>query len=167
MLTKIQFKEASELYEQMLAAGNEVAFSSEALDSLEKLREELKAPFNEMFVKCFDFSAGPGWWPAIQQALVKLQALQTRHPNLSISVRQIKEKFGDLRFYNDVGIAEASSCTIADGAEIENVWQDVNAIVQELYAACSGHCEVCGEPGKKVGLSWVRTLCEKHHTKEV
>lgn len=59
-------------------------------------------------------------------------------------VKQIKEKFGTLRFYVDRKDFEISMM-ISDAKEIS-----------------SRTCEVCGSPGTLRPGSWVKTLCDKH-----
>lgn len=61
-------------------------------------------------------------------------------------VRQIKEKFGTLRFY----IGEANE-------EVRHLVADIE---EETYCVC----EDCGEPGElRLDLGWDRTLCNDHH----
>lgn len=59
-------------------------------------------------------------------------------------VRQIKEKFGGLRFYCDGGD------DYIDGA----------IVMAEMWAANT--CEKCGEVGTRRAGGWIRTLCDKH-----
>ncbi|MCI0349915.1 MAG: hypothetical protein L0Z53_10860 [Acidobacteriales bacterium] len=61
-----------------------------------------------------------------------------------VSVLQIKEKFGGLRFY--VGPASDELYAAIDMAE----------------AASLTMCEECGASGKRRGGSWIRTLCDMH-----
>ncbi len=61
-----------------------------------------------------------------------------------VSVLQIKEKFGGLRFY--VGPASDELYAAIDVAE----------------AASLTMCEECGASGKRRGGSWIRTLCDAH-----
>lgn len=63
-----------------------------------------------------------------------------------VTVAQIKEKFGGLRFYYDGGDEYVSGLvTMAE------VWANRT-------------CETCGEKGKQRGGGWIRTLCDKHET---
>lgn len=61
-----------------------------------------------------------------------------------VVVRQIKEKFGGLRFYYDGGD------------------EQVYGMVRMAEAWASTICEQCGEPGKLRHGGWVQTLCDKH-----
>lgn len=61
-----------------------------------------------------------------------------------ITVQQIKEKFGGLRFYYSGGDEYISG--LVDMAE-----------------SWAGHtCETCGNSGKRRGGGWIRTLCDVH-----
>ncbi len=63
-------------------------------------------------------------------------------------IRQIKEKFGGLRFY-------ASGTT------------DTQAALIGRYEKLSYEtCEVCGNPGTCIDTGWRRTLCDRHHKKD-
>lgn len=65
-----------------------------------------------------------------------------------IEILQIKEKFGGLRFY--VGEVPA------------NLYFRVNNAISLAEAASFATCEECGEPGKRRGGGWIRTLCDAH-----
>lgn len=61
-----------------------------------------------------------------------------------VTIDQIKEKFGSLRFYYTGG-------------------DDVVDGLVRMAEAMSGHmCDKCGSPGKLVLGSWLVTRCEKH-----
>lgn len=59
-------------------------------------------------------------------------------------VLQVKEKFGALRFYANYNNDAIS--TLIEAAAVESFYT----------------CEVCGQPGKCRGGSWVQTLCDDH-----
>lgn len=61
-----------------------------------------------------------------------------------IHVKQIKEKFGGLRFYYDGGDERISGME-----SMAEVW--------------AGHtCETCGDKGTRRSGGWIRTLCDRH-----
>lgn len=64
---------------------------------------------------------------------------------LSKMVGQIKEKFGDLRFYMNYHDAITGK------------------LIKKAEEACARTCEVCGQPGVKRGGGWIQTLCDLHH----
>ena len=61
-----------------------------------------------------------------------------------VTVVQVKEKFGTLRFYYNGG---------------DSVIEGMVGFA-EAMSACT--CEQCGAPGVRRGGSWLRTLCDKH-----
>lgn len=61
-----------------------------------------------------------------------------------VYVRQIKEKFGGLRFYTQGGD------------------QYVSGLIGMAESWASQTCEKCGETGTRRHGGWVRTLCDKH-----
>lgn len=76
---------------------------------------------------------------AIEQGLRIIKDLPAR-----VTVAQIKEKFGGLRFYYDGGDEYISGLvTMAES------WADKT-------------CEVCGDAGQLRNGGWVRTLCDTH-----
>ena len=61
-----------------------------------------------------------------------------------VTLDQVKEKFGTLRFYYSGG-------------------DDYIDGMVTLAESMSGvTCEECGNPGKRIGGSWVTTLCKEH-----
>lgn len=61
-----------------------------------------------------------------------------------ITVQQIKEKFGGLRFYYDGGD------------------QQIHGMVRMAEIWASNTCETCGNKGVSRTGGWVRTLCDHH-----
>jgi hypothetical protein len=82
---------------------------------------------------------GPGWRPVVQGLIDEAK-------RRGLTILQIKEKFGGLRFY----------------------WagedDEFDQIVDAAERACDGICEACGAPGKlrTVGY-WMKTECETCH----
>ena len=106
------------------------------------------------------FAVGEGWWPIIEVLCHRIQNhIDSRNhyvqkfPDLGyapveqVIVRQIKEKFGGLRFYYDGGDEY-----IAGLVSMAESWADRS-------------CEECGAPGKHRGGGWIRTLCDEHEAK--
>jgi hypothetical protein len=84
---------------------------------------------------------GPGWYELIHHAMCGM----TIFGAWDGSVRQIKEKFGGLRFYTGPLSCEAQR--YLDDAERLSLFT----------------CEKCGEQGHQhVYHGWVQTLCDKH-----
>lgn len=80
-----------------------------------------------------------GWFRLLMDLSIALDALDE-----DIDVKQVKEKFGTLRFY--VGAVSQEAHNLIDAAE-------------ELSEVT---CEVCGEPGELRGGGWISALCDEH-----
>lgn len=110
---------------------------------------------------------GPGWWAILEEAFTSIEALVKSKPGYQFHVRQIKEKFGGLRFYFQVTrqgepADHYDEDSPVDEARDELVDSIMNVIGQAEDKA-SETCEWCGEPGHTGGDGWVKTLCDRHH----
>jgi hypothetical protein len=65
-------------------------------------------------------------------------------PIPQVTLDQVKEKFGTLRFYYTGG----------DEA--------IDGMVRMAESMSGCTCEVCGNPGRRVGGGWITTLCKEH-----
>lgn len=133
--------------------------------------EQMRQRFPLMYANTYDIWVGPGWMPiveclsrAIQQHIKtqhsRIEYLIThgkeKYPELipepieQVTVAQVKEKFGELRFYYDGGDEY-----IAGMVEMAEQW--------------AGHtCEECGKPGHlRDNLSWIKTLCDIHYAERL
>ncbi len=89
---------------------------------------------------------GRGWVPILDNLMGTLDVLQ-RKEGFTITVAQIKEKFGGLRFY--IGAVPTE--------HYETVYTFIDEAEQLAYVTC----EDCGEPGKTRQGGWIRTLCDE------
>lgn len=86
-------------------------------------------------------SCGDGWLQIIADLIEELLAA-----GWDKQIKQIKEKFGGLRFY------------IGSGSE--EIWDIIGKYERLSYETC----EECGEQGElRNDLGWWRTLCDKHY----
>jgi hypothetical protein len=86
---------------------------------------------------------GPGW----KTSIITLWEFCKDN---KISIHQIKEKFGGLRFYFAVGD--------------KKVFDKMTELVTKAENESFNHCELCGQPGKlRDSLRWFKTLCEEHY----
>ncbi|MBX9952502.1 MAG: hypothetical protein K2Y39_25235 [Candidatus Obscuribacterales bacterium] len=102
-------------------------------------RKSTKVPF------CWGFECGDGWEPLIRKLSEEIEAIIVAMPQKErkkFRVKQVKEKFGTLRFY--MGVAHDGISAVIDRAELQS------AVT----------CEVCGKPGTNRSLS---VLCDEHH----
>lgn len=86
-----------------------------------------------------------GWYPLIREMCREITtAFETAGASVDLVVEQVKQKYGELRFY----------------------FQSNNPMLQTIvdkYEDRSGEvCEVCGRPD----LFWIQTLCEEHYAQK-
>jgi hypothetical protein len=125
---------------------------------------KMESSYPSMFAKPYGgFAIGPGWWPIIEslckhiysyteynqqirELLLKSNPYNVTIPDAiqPVVVRQIKEKFGGLRFYYDGGNDRIMGMVT----------------MAEVWAAHT--CEECGKPGKLRSGGWFQTLCDEH-----
>jgi len=91
-----------------------------------------------------------GWWPIITSLCAGIQHhidWKNRQSEVvpQVTVTQIKEKFGGLRFYYDGGD------------------EYVSGLVTMAAAWASHACEECGSQGVLRHGGWLKTLCDTHH----
>jgi len=136
----------------------------EELEPYEIFAEQMEQRFPKMFAEGYGgFACGEGWWPILESLCVNIQGhidwknntrarLLENNPYehkipdevAQVVVRQIKEKFGGLRFYYDGGDDEISGMVC-------------------MAESWAGHaCETCGAPGTSGGRGWITTLCPTH-----
>jgi len=122
-------------------------FNETEYDAFEK---EMRQTYPKIFSQPFGgFAVGPGWWPIVKSLCGNIQhhidwKAKQGHVVPQVTVDQIKEKFGGLRFYYEGG----------DDA--------IDGMVSMAESWASHACETCGNPGKTYSGGWVRTLCEQH-----
>ncbi|NKM65341.1 hypothetical protein GFL58_30970 [Rhizobium leguminosarum bv. viciae] len=102
------------------------------------------------------FSVENGWLPLIAESLDQIEHALDRHGWIAkASVRQIKEKLGDLRIYVRPR-RESASFPKALSAEL--------AVIRDRYTKKSVEtCEICGDHGELGNFDgYQQTLCPRH-----
>ena len=101
---------------------------------------------------CWGFDCGDGWYNILNQLMGNIQHhLDWKNRNSEVvpqvTLDQVKEKFGTLRFYYTGG-------------------DDYISGMVTMAEAMSGvTCEGCGNVGERKGGGWVHTYCEPCETK--
>ncbi len=85
------------------------------------------------------FECGDGWFKLIDDLCCCIIA-----HNDDVRVDQVKEKFGQLRFYVTGG---------------DRVIDGMIALAEHISG---GTCEQCGQEGRMRSGGWIVTLCDKH-----
>ncbi len=97
------------------------------------------------FIRHISSSPGALWAiDAANKALANPEFKEVPEIVPQVTVVQVKEKFGTLRFYYNGG----------------DTYIDAMVSFAEAMSACT--CERCGAPGVIRGGGWVRTLCDTH-----
>jgi hypothetical protein len=136
-------------------------------DKYEEFAKSMEERFPKMFAGRYGgFAVGPGWWPILESLCTNIQSHvdwaekrraweveqgvkgepgMPRTPHVpQVTVEQIKEKFGGLRFYYSGG----------------NEYIHGLVVMAEAWADRS--CEECGKPGERRSGGWIKTLCDEH-----
>lgn len=113
-----------------------------------------------------------GWWPLLTDFCEQLEGVLKHHDEMGHwYIREIKEKFGELRIYVrpapyerlDVdGFAEWGDDI--DPPEPRPVADMISIIKEQVIGRAAHICEECGEPGEmRVVDSWYGVCCERHY----
>jgi hypothetical protein len=108
---------------------------------------------------CWGFECGDGWFTILDQLMGNIQHhIDWNNKNFEkgykqykqvpqVTLDQVKEKFGTLRFYYQGGDDE------------------ISGMVRMAESMSAVTCEQCGNPGTTGGQGWITTLCETHRNK--
>jgi hypothetical protein len=115
--------------------------------------KDLETKYPKMLAEPYGGVAlGAGWWPIIQALCSQIQHYtdwqnknHEKHPVVAqVTINQIKEKFGGLRFYYSGGD------------------DTIDGMVRMAESWAARSCETCGNVGKSRSGGWIRTLCDEH-----
>ena len=101
---------------------------------------------------CWGFDCGDGWYNILNQLMGNIQHhidWKNRNGEVvpQVTLDQVKEKFGTLRFYYTGGD------------------EYIHGMVAMAEAMSGVTCEGCGNVGERKGGGWVHTYCEPCETK--
>ena len=160
-------QEAIKIYGELLDQ-----WSPEKAETYEAAWVDLRQPFSHLYSDaCIDDQVGPGWWVLLIEAFTAIDAAMVQHPGYRFSVRQIKEKFGGLRFYfmvyrADLDPTDEDTRYPEDGDTVqEGIIQQIYEIIRAAEEKADVTCETCGEPGTLRSGGWMKTLCDLHDQK--
>lgn len=131
--------------------------------------------FRYEWVHC---DCGDGWYELIRELCRSISERYERDgKRADITVLQVKEKYGELRFYYEHGRTPHKADTLDFPAEggmrsMQNdeaerqLREEIGEIVQQFEDRSSMICEECGSAGEtRTDLPWMRTLCEECYAK--
>jgi hypothetical protein len=95
---------------------------------------------------CWGFECGDGWFTLLDQLMGNIQhhidwKNRTEELVPQVTLDQVKEKFGTLRFYYTGGD------------------DYIRGLVSMAESMSGVTCEECGNPGERQGGGWIRTIC--------
>jgi len=109
-----------------------------------RIVEQLKAGDSTLFDEEYKDLTGSDFKEKRKQELIDRFPIAIPEPIPQVTLDQVKEKFGTLRFYYTGG-------------------DDYISGMVTMAESMSGvTCEECGKPGERVGGGWITTLCEEH-----
>ena len=123
---------------------------SDEFSRYDAFTKQMEARFPKMFAEPYGgFACGEGWWPILEALCGQIQhhvdwKNKQSEVVAQVTVNQIKEKFGGLRFYYSGG----------DDA--------IDGMVRMAESWAAHSCETCGSPGKSRSGGWIKTLCDHH-----
>lgn len=113
----------------------------------ERLERTLAAEFPFMRdVEYGGIDCGDGWYPLIRELCRDItEVYATAGQPVDVVVQQVKEKYGQLRFY----------CRAS-------LW--IEELIETYEERSAQVCEVCGMAGcLRAELPWIQTLCDEHY----
>ena len=123
---------------------------SDEFEKYDAFAKQMEERFPKMFVEPYGgFACGEGWWPILEALCGQIQhhidwKNKTTEVVAQVTVGQIKEKFGGLRFYYSGG---------------DDV---IDGMVRMAESWASRSCETCGNRATKQTTGWIKNLCDEH-----
>jgi hypothetical protein len=123
---------------------------SDEFEKYDAFAKQMEERFPKMFADPYGgFCCGEGWWPILEALCGQIQhhidwKNKTSEVVPQVTVAQIKEKFGGLRFYYDGGDDE------------------INGMVRMAESWAARSCETCGNRATKQTTGWIKNLCDEH-----
>ena len=119
-------------------------------EKYDEFAKRMEERFPKMFAEPYGgFCCGEGWWPIIESLCSNIQHyLNWKNKESEIVpqviVRQVKEKFGGLRFYYDGGDDR------------------INGMVRVAESWADHTCEDCGNKATRQTTGWIKNVCNVH-----
>ena len=115
-----------------------------------ELEDKLYEDFPSMFANreqqgsCMIYGCehGDGWEGILRSACRRIAFHEKNSGRPDFRFTQVKEKWGTLRLYYEVGD------------------EFVRGVISMAEAMSAVTCEICGSPGKTNDIGWLSTLCE-------
>jgi hypothetical protein len=130
----------------------------EDFNTYDAFAKRMEERFPKMFSEPYGgFAIGKGWWPIVESLCANIQShidwnnqRAEKYPELcykqvtQVTVAQIKEKFGGLRFYYNGGD------------------ERINGMVRVAESWADHTCEECGNKATRQTRGWIKNVCSLH-----
>jgi len=117
----------------------------------ERRNEEIRSRYPDL-VQGHLFSCHVGWFDLLERLFGEIADILKDGDVTKFELRQVKQKFGSLRFY----------WRYRGEAEVRD---RINLAVFAAECRSEMTCEICGKPGlQRVGGGWLSTRCDDHGT---
>lgn len=117
-----------------------------------ELINKLKSDFSFIavsYIECDD-----GWFDLIYELSNKIKE---QNPESDFKVIQIKEKFGGLRYYYEVGDSYGNP-----------TMEKILELIVQYECTSYRICEICGKQAQTEMVNrWIKTVCQEHKQKEM
>lgn len=123
---------------------------TDEFEKYDAFAKQMEERFPKMFAEPYGgFACGEGWWPILTNLCANIQHhidWKNKQSEVvpQVTVAQIKEKFGGLRFYYSGGD------------------DTIDGMVRMAEAWAGNTCEDCGAPATKQTTGWIKNVCDKH-----
>ena len=109
-----------------------------------RMSEQLKAGDSTLFDEEYKDLIGSDFKEKRRQELIDRYPILIPEPIPQVTLDQVKEKFGTLRFYYTGGD------------------DYIRGLVSMAESMSGVTCEECGKPGTSTGGGWIKTVCKEH-----
>lgn len=107
--------------------------------------------------RCWGCECGDGWYSLIYELCNEItRAFELEDKPVSIIIKQVKEKFGKLRFYYTFGDDLLSS---VDERDIL-LRSEIKRIVKNFEGRSTNICEICGNDGHLRKDTIIKSMCD-------
>ena len=116
----------------------------EVANKFNQMAEQLKAGDSTLFYKEYKDMIDQEYKEKRKQEIIDRFPILIPEPIPQVTLDQVKEKFGTLRFYYSGGD------------------DYIRGLVSMAESMSGVTCETCGKPGTRTGGGWIKTVCVEH-----
>lgn len=140
-----------------------------AFPRLFKAADDAPSPYSEFGIQC-----GDGWYDLVYKLCYDIEEVLIAAGTADddwLHVRQVKEKFGGLRFYVSESNLKPGTATTAGMVEFRPVAanQEIRVLIKRAEDRSLEICEDCSAPGDLYSNAWIHVkcpVCEARYLKE-